>query len=351
MTRPGSLVFALPLLVALLLAPAAPVGPAVAAPQWTGKIAFQSNRDGKTRIWVLLPFGSAMEIPNQPAGGKASGPEWHRDGNRVLFYSGKSLEHDAWVISQDGSSVENVTNSPGVDDRGPSWIPLPLSVTDEAIVWSSNLGGGVPRLYAMSLTDRAPIRCDRGIPSGIHNSRPVISPVGAVLGTRGWTGRIAYNSTELLGPPKDKAMVADFRYDPDQNLCEMTNRRVVFPKGREWRPGWLASGGEIVTAHTENGDPCVKGKEVYRAKIPADLSGGTPDQPVGFDITRLTCEINQQYAPVGEPLGGATPQILYTSQETGDQGLYLMNYDGSGKVNLTNPPGANDAQPSWWQGP
>ncbi len=316
-------ILALVLLVPLLVANGSPL-PGMTTALWSGKIVFQSNRNGKTRLWVLTPDGNATLIPNQPGGGKTSGPAWDESGTRIAFYQGKAGDHDIYVINEDGTGLENVTSSPGVDDRGPSWIFDPGISGNPSIIWASDMEGGAPKIFAMALADKIPVRCDEDIPG--RNTRPVINRQGT---------RITYNSNELVGGAKDKMMVADFSWDPLARACSISNRQAPFAKGHEWRPNWHPNGTVLTVAHTENGDPCVLGKEVYT--INQDGSGQT----------RLTCEPDQQYAPVFSPQDGM--QIVYTTAETGDQELFLMNADGSGKTNLTNFPSANDSQPDWWQ--
>ena len=86
-----------------------------------GKIAFASNRDGDTEIYVMRSDGSGVQrLTHTP---KFDSPaQWSPDGRRLLFYSQRSPGGDVWVMNADGTGQRNLTRSPAHDSGG-SWSP------------------------------------------------------------------------------------------------------------------------------------------------------------------------------------------------------------------------------------
>ncbi|MEZ0371825.1 MAG: TolB family protein, partial [Candidatus Sericytochromatia bacterium] len=67
---------------------------------------------------------------------------------------------------------------------------------------------------------------------------------------------------------------------------------------------------------------------------------------VTFDgtTTRLTENANYDGQPALSP---DQSKIIYVSTNDGSKDLWMMNADGSGKVNLSNTPDDDEIQPDW----
>jgi Tol biopolymer transport system component len=104
------------LLLALLLGVAA--FPALAAKRvLNGKIAFVSDRDGNSEIYVMDPDGSDVtRLTNDPAGDLA--PAWSPDGRRIAFVRNREIV----VMNADGTGVTQLTDGRCCSDN-PAWSP------------------------------------------------------------------------------------------------------------------------------------------------------------------------------------------------------------------------------------
>ena len=106
------------------------------SPAWSPdgrQIAFNSNRDGNTEIYVMNADGTnPINLTNHPA--EDRGPAWSPDGMQIAFSTDRDRNDDGtknaeiYVMNTDGTNLINLTNHPAVD-RGPSWGSVhPLDV-------------------------------------------------------------------------------------------------------------------------------------------------------------------------------------------------------------------------------
>ncbi|PWH19403.1 MAG: hypothetical protein DDG58_04920 [Ardenticatenia bacterium] len=87
------------------------------------RIAFESNRDGNTEIYVMNGNGSNQRNVSNFPGAADHGPVWSPDGRQIMFYSNRTGNWDIFVMSSDGQNVINLTNTPDVDEQEPFWRP------------------------------------------------------------------------------------------------------------------------------------------------------------------------------------------------------------------------------------
>lgn len=86
------------------------------------RIAFESDRDGDTEIYVLR---GGRESPTNPVRQLTRNtisdfePDWSPDGRALVFAHGL----DVWVMGADGSRQTRITTQPGIEERGPVWSP------------------------------------------------------------------------------------------------------------------------------------------------------------------------------------------------------------------------------------
>ena len=80
--------------------------------QADGKIAFLSDREGSSDVWIMNADGSDPVNPTQ--GQNCDSPAWSPDGTRIAYidigadYSGS----DVWVIDADGGNPQKLTDEP-----------------------------------------------------------------------------------------------------------------------------------------------------------------------------------------------------------------------------------------------
>ena len=96
----------------------------VQTPAWSPdgrKLAFVSQRDGNSEIYVMNADGSAQEnLTRQPA--SDSHPSWSPDGRKLVFVSRRDGNSEIYVMNADGSGLRNLTRTPS-DDLDPAWSP------------------------------------------------------------------------------------------------------------------------------------------------------------------------------------------------------------------------------------
>jgi TolB protein len=137
MSRRVVAVGALLVLAGLLVAPALGIGDHilrllhgtitpgdVQTPAWSPdgrKLAFVSQRDGNSEIYVMNADGSAQEnLTRQPA--SDSHPSWSRDGQKLAFVSRRDGNSEIYVMNADGSGLRNLTRTAS-HDLDPAWSP------------------------------------------------------------------------------------------------------------------------------------------------------------------------------------------------------------------------------------
>lgn len=89
-----------------------------------GLIAFQSDRDGNLEIYVMNQDGSFKEnLTDNPA--NDWGPAWSPDGERIAFLSERTGKSQVYVMNADGNGLEQLTgNDVDANWGGPlSWSP------------------------------------------------------------------------------------------------------------------------------------------------------------------------------------------------------------------------------------
>jgi len=101
--------------------PAPPTRTFTPVPKAGSHIAFASERDGNSEVYVMNENGSGLvNLSRNPAPDLR--PRWSPDGRRILFVSERSGNRDVFVMNADGSGQLNLTNHPAGDDR-PWWSP------------------------------------------------------------------------------------------------------------------------------------------------------------------------------------------------------------------------------------
>ena len=73
----------------------------------TAKIAFASNRDGNSEIYIMNPDGSQqVNLTQHPAAD--FDPAWSPTGEQILFNSNRDGQWDLYLMDADGKNVQKV---------------------------------------------------------------------------------------------------------------------------------------------------------------------------------------------------------------------------------------------------
>jgi len=262
----------------------------------SGRIAFQSNRDGALKIYVLDRAG-IRRVTDGP--GNDMKPAWSPDGRRLTFFSDRDGNEEIYVVDADGRNLRRLTFSPE-HDREPAWSP-----DGRRIVFTSHRDGTV-NLWMM--------RSDGSEQRRFTNYRigqaaiPAWSPDGR------W---IAFTSNMRLGW---RVSLID---------VEGRGERVLASENGDCRPAWSPDGRSVAFVSV-------------RSDGKGDIWAVSPD---GKGLRRLTSDGTlYDYHPAWSPDGRRI--VFAAGPDKQSYKLFVMDADGSNRRQLTFGT-AFDTYPSW----
>ncbi len=136
------------------------------------KIAFASDRDGNSEIYVMDPDGSnPVRLTYNDATDQY--PGWSPDGSKITFESDRDGNFEIYVMNADGSSPVNLTHNPARDEQA-AWSP-----DAESIAFATNRDGNF-EIYVMAS-------------DGTQQSRVTNDP--------GWDADPTWTMTTIRTPP------------------------------------------------------------------------------------------------------------------------------------------------------
>ena len=173
----------------------------------TGRIAFESKRDGNYEIYVMNGDGSEQtRLTNNQW--DDFNPAWSPDGMRIAFSSERDGNWDIYVMNSDGSEQTRLTNNPA-NDQVPAWSP-----DGTRIAFASQRDDNY-EIYVMNADSSGQTRLTNNQGADFH-------PAWSTDGTH-----IAFES-EVDGNREIYVMNAD-----GSGQTRLTNNSV-----RDWFPAW-----------------------------------------------------------------------------------------------------------------
>ena len=273
---------------------------ALAAAPASGRIAFQSERDGNSEVYVMNADGSDVtRLTNNSV--DDLNPAWSPDGTRIAFASQRDGNSEVYVMNADGSGVTRLTDNSSYDDH-PAWSP-----DGSGIAFHSNRDGNW-EVYLMN-ADGSGITRLTDNPASDNN--PAWSPDGS---------RIAFHSIRD-GDYEIYVMNAD-----GSGVTQLTSDSAW-----DFHPSWSPDGQRIAFYSERDGRILDGNYEIY--VMNAD----------GSSVTRLTNNSAHDTSPTWSSDGR---HIAFTSSRDGNGEIYVMNADGSGVTRLTDN-SASDGSPAW----
>lgn len=274
----------------------------------SGKIVFVSNRDGNNEIYVMNADGSNQSrLTNDPA--DDGGPAWSPDGSKIAFTSNRAGgNYDVWLMNADGTNPVRLTNDPAYDG-GPDWSPDGTQLvftsgrTNKSDIYIMNADG----------TGQMPIPNANWI---LDDGDPVFSPDGR---------KVAWGTNQ-----------PGFRFDIFTINLDGTAKTNFSNGGGSGGngtvPAWSPDGTRIAFSnfYFDGG-----GYEI----VSMGLFGGP--------AFRLTNDPAFDFWVTWSP---DSTMLAFMSDRTGNNEIYVMNADGTNRVNISNNP-ASDQDPDWTAGP
>jgi Tol biopolymer transport system component len=306
--------------------PDAPTTAGVALPEavrpfpigYRGELVFQSDRNGRTKIYVLDLATGRVKAITSDNNWRDESPRWSPDGARILFksnrahYTGPAPETgnpdwDLYLMNADGSGVRRLTTDPG-NEGDPTWAP-----DGRSIVFSSDADSRGD-LFRLCLDDMRLERLTRHFVG--RAIMPAVSPDGKTIGFAAQTLR-----------------AGEF-WNYQVHLFDVPTRqsRPLATSGGACWPAWSPDGRYLVT--------------VQLARKPSALE----IRDMRTDATRMLVSDDTlwSYYPDFSRDGRHVAFSLSPAHREGeDWDLALVRTDEPGRIiRLTSGPG-NDRLPDW----
>jgi WD40 repeat protein len=291
-------------------------------PDGPPRLAFVSDRKGDKDVYVtfydpeIAPLNAgAQRLTDDPA--QDDNPAWSPGGDRLVFQSDRSGNHDLWTVNWDGSGLAQLTRDLA-DDLLPAWSP------DGGQIAFVSLRDGNPEIYLM----RAPGPGQEGDASTVQRLtdhpagdwRPAWSPDGtqiAFASTRDGDNEIYVLSVAGAGDGAGGVhqLTDDDADDRDPAWMPGGEARIYFSSDRagSFDIYSLQPGKEGLVRHT--------GTPYNESHVAVGLNAGGPffvsDQTGNADlyhgqrepyVRRLTAHPAQDTAPAWNPYVPVAPQ-------------------------------------------
>jgi RHS repeat-associated protein len=285
------------------------------------KIAFTSNRDGWTQIYLMNSDGSGQARLTYSSGNDDY-PRWSPNGAKILFQTDRNNPAtgymDIYVMNSDGSGQTRLTSDPS-DDSAAMWSP-----DGTKIVFQSFRNGLDYQCYVMNADGSNQINLTNSTAS---DGEPSWSPNGtkiAFASDRDHPGTDSIYVMNSNGSSQTRLTFSADTVDDTQPVWSRDGSKIAFVSTRD-------STVETWQETDDNGNVITKtrlhiNKEVY--VMNADGSGQT----------RLTNALGNDDSPNWSPDGS---KIIFRSDRERDccdptTQVWMMNPDGSNQTNLSS---------------
>ncbi len=304
--------------IALAAVSALEAEPAAAAlPGENGRIAYDSDDAGYPEhndIWAMNPDGTGhLNLTrNQPCCNWDA--DWSPDGSKLAFTSDRDGRTEVYVMDADGSDPVRLTDGPAASSR-PVWSP-----DGERIAFLTASGNGLPGAYPtihVVNSDGSGEPTDLGVRAYSYYGSHSWSPNGEKIA---FVGRNVPSGENGCGHDEIFVVNADGSGDPEQmtHHAEWDCEYVVYS------PDWSPDGSEI--AYSDGDDSYSYASAVYI--IGADGSGQKRVLGVPFDSAAYRHGGKPSWSPDGTKIALVGSFAAKTGEAT-DQ-ILTRNADGSG---------------------
>lgn len=258
----------------------------------TERIAFNSERDGNSEIYIMDAFGGGLKrLTDDPA--YDAWPAWSPDGAQIAFMSDRSGNPDIYVMDADGGNLRQLTTH-SANDIWPEWSP-----DGTRIAFPSRRDGNF-EIYVINADGS---NLQRLTNTASVEDFPAWSPDGK---------QIVFSRSE----GNDGTYVMDADGSGERKLLDF----------RIFEPCWSPDGGRIVFGSDHEG---------FRGIYVVDADGS--------HLQRLSDTRLGENCPCWSPDG---MRIVFVSWRDGDGEIYVMDADGGNRKKLTSNR-VEDEFPAW----
>ena len=304
-----------------------------------GQIAFVSERDGNSEIYVMNADGSNQTRLTHNRAYDAD-PTWSPDGRRIAFVSNRDGNSEIYVMDADGSNQIRLTYTTGSDS--PAWSPDGHRI-------AFRLEGDSSGIYVMDADGNNQTRLFSD-----WAFAPAWSPDGR---------RITFNGYGCGNPDHNSCVyVIDTDGNNKTSLATITARSAVIWSPDSSQLAYTISGAGASVWYTMHiisadgrGQSVEVGEGIPFAWTPDSAQIiGVCDWGPGYEIcitdiersedTRLTYMLERQGSADNPSLSPDGKQIAFEVQSyyDGIPGIYVINRDGTGQTRL-----ADGKNPVW----
>jgi Tol biopolymer transport system component len=269
------------------------------APAQGGDLIFESDRGGKSNVFVATGTGKARPILSTPSGSQNFQPSIAPTGE-IAFVSDRDKNLEVYAVVS-GETTRITQNSSA--DFDPTWAP------DGSALAFVSRRKGTNDIFARDLSGSGPAR--RLTPGASDDVNPAWSPDGSA---------IAYSSNRANG------------YDlwlADPNRAR--SRRIVHLSGSEFEPTWAPDGSRLAFTRRKGGN-----YDVYTIR------------PNGTGLKRLTTNPTEDSQPAWSPDGNEIAFVRFTGR---DYEIFVMSATGKDQRNVSQRHSSIfDVSPTWQPG-
>ncbi len=202
---------------------------------FTGRIAFQSTRDGNAEIYAMNADESDQtNLTQNPA--QDTDPAWSPDGQWIAFLSDRTGKQEIFVMDADGGQVTQLTDNPGI-----TWFaPLAWSPNGRQIAVSGGEDESRARLYLVDLDGSG----SRVLLDTLYGQSPKWSPDGQNLAFRGFDGNrsglyvINAQGNNLVEIPANQVSAESYEVSFDSLDWSPDGTQLVFLSEGPMRGSW-----------------------------------------------------------------------------------------------------------------
>jgi Tol biopolymer transport system component len=269
----------------------------------SGQIAYSSERDGQTQVWIINSDGSSStQVTHLPDG--ACQPDWSPGGKQLVFISPCQGKKDTYpgaslfIINTDGTGLTPLVTLPGGDFE-PAWSP-----DGKQIAFTSLRDYSIPHLYLYNLVDNTVKRLSKAVN---RDRQPAWSPDGKLL---------AYETT-TLNQPQIWTMTSG-----GENAREFS----LLSSAYDFSPAWAPDGSVVVFSQGS--------QRILVARQVGDRSA--QQFPVSDRI----------YPAEAARFSTDGWWLAFDLKKDGNTDIYIMTRNGANLARLTDNPGV-DFHPAW----